>query len=164
MPDVGALLDIVYEQNVKFFIGPAVTRTAPLTASSVPDRVTLMTGLDLDVEFPEDRFDWGRDRDYSHATPDVGLEAIILMDKAMVGRIKTMATQNAQNILPIHALMVENTPAGGTAADTKRVIARGKLTRFRTVKPEGGAKFPIAMRCFFRLLDYTNVTASFLPA
>ena len=163
MTDVGALIDIIYEQNIKLFIGGVVTRGAALTTASAPDRVTLMSGFDLDLDFPEERFDFGRDRDYSHATPDIGLEFIMHVDKGIIPRLTAMATQNAQNILPIHAIVIEATPAGGAAGDVKRIIGRGKLKRLRLLKTEGGQRSPSAGRVFIRMLDYANASSHVLP-
>ena len=117
---------------------------------------TTMREIHYRVTHPEERFDHGRDAEYSHAKPDIEMTTIMTMAKEVA---TLLADRNIRTdrtgILPAHnyeLLMVAN---NDTQADrsVRRLLMEAKLRDLEVIKPDGMGNQTVDMVCFFRVLN-----------
>ena len=129
----------------------------PVANDDEPDEtLTTMREIHYRVTHPEERFDHGRDAEYSHAKPDIELTTIMTMAKEVATVLAGRNERTSRTgILPTHTyelLLVANDDTEDVRS-IRTIGMEAKLRDLEVIKPDGMGNQTVDMVCFFRVLN-----------
>lgn len=156
MTAIGTLRKLVLAQNVQLLVDDDGKPLEGTGTAGTDDEFATMLQVRVHKSHPESRYNYGKDRNYQHGAPDIGLSFTLSTTEETLDKLDEWSTRNTNGEIPERNYAVKYTALDGS---THTMTFKGKLRDTDDGKQRNAQQDPVDSNCFIRITsDEVRVT------